>query len=64
MLEQLVLYLFASLVLVGGLMAALTRQILYAIIGLGLGIAHLLANVISRPLKEVTRQQKRVWKQI
>ena len=35
-----------------------------AIIGLGLGIAHLLANVISRPLKEVTRQQKRVWKQI
>lgn len=38
MLEQLVLYLFASLVLGGGLMAALTRQILYAIIGLGLSL--------------------------
>lgn len=38
MLEQFVVYLFAALVVTGGLMAALTRQILYAIIGMGLSL--------------------------
>jgi NADH-quinone oxidoreductase subunit J len=38
MLEQVVVYLFGGLVLVGGLTAALTRQILYSIIGLGLSL--------------------------
>ncbi len=35
MLEQAVAYFFAALVVVGGLMAAFSRQVLYAIIGLG-----------------------------
>ncbi len=38
MLEQAVIYLFAALVLSGGLMAAWTRHILYAIIGLGISL--------------------------
>lgn len=38
MLEQLAVYLFAGLVVVGGLMAALMRQVLYAIIGLGVSL--------------------------
>ena len=38
MLEQAVIYLFAALVLSGGLLAAWTRHILYAIIGLGISL--------------------------
>ena len=38
MLETLVIYVFAALVLSGGLLAALNRQILYAIIGLAVSL--------------------------
>ena len=52
MLEQTVVYLFVALVLIGGGMAAFSRQVLYAIIGLGislLGLAGLfLTNFHSR----------------
>ena len=50
MLEQGVTYLFAALVLSGGLMAAWTRHILYAIIGLGIslfGVAGLVFLAVS-----------------
>jgi NADH-quinone oxidoreductase subunit J len=38
MIEQAVVYFFAALVLIGGLMAALSRQVLYNIIGLGVAL--------------------------
>ena len=38
MLEQTVVYLFVALVLIGGGMAAFSRQVLYAIIGLGISL--------------------------
>jgi len=50
MLEQAVIYAFVALVLIGGLMAAFSRQVLYAIIGLGislLGLAGLFLNLGS-----------------
>ncbi len=50
MLEQAVVYTFVALVLIGGFMAAFSRQVLYAIIGLGvslLGLAGLFLNLGS-----------------
>ena len=50
MLETLVIYVFAALVLGGGLLAALNRQVLYAIIGLAVslfGLAGLFLNLGS-----------------
>ena len=50
MLEQAVIYTFVALVLIGGILAAFSRQILYAIIGLGislLGLAGLFLNLGS-----------------
>lgn len=50
MLEQAVVYVFVALVLIGGLLAAFSRQVLYAIIGLGitlLGLAGLFLNLGS-----------------
>ena len=50
MLEQAVIYTFVALVLIGGGLAAFSRQILYAIIGLGislLGLAGLFLNLGS-----------------
>jgi len=38
MIEQLAVYLFAGLVVAGGLMAAFMRQVLHAIIGLGISL--------------------------
>ena len=38
MLEQFAVYFFAALVLTGGIMAAFLRQVLYAIIGLGISL--------------------------
>ena len=50
MLEQAVIYTFVALVLIGGFIAAFSRPILYAIIGLGislLGLAGLFLNLGS-----------------
>ncbi len=38
MLEQAVIYTFVALVLIGGFIAAFSRPILYAIIGLGISL--------------------------
>ena len=50
MLEQVVVYIFMALVLIGGCLAAFSRQVLYAIIGLGislLGLAGLFLHLGS-----------------
>jgi NADH:ubiquinone oxidoreductase subunit 6 (subunit J) len=47
MLEQAVVYAFVALVLIGGLMAAFSRQVLYAIIGLGIALLGLAGLFLS-----------------
>ena len=47
MLEQSVVYLFVALVLIGGCMAAFSRQVLYAIIGLGISLLGLAGLFLS-----------------
>ena len=47
MLEQAVIYAFVALVLIGGLMAAFSRQVLYAIIGLGISLLGLAGLFLS-----------------
>ena len=47
MLEQTVVYLFVALVLIGGCLAAFSRQVLYAIIGLGISLLGLAGLFLS-----------------